>query len=152
MAARRDVFSHREVFGSLAILTVTSVSVYTGLWFIDFGPGGPTPWVLFTNPQTVSTLANLGEVTVGTLGVALTVITIIVELASNRYTPRITELFIRDPVNGLMMGFFVVTALLVLWVDMSMYGDHWPKWMAIAAISAMSLSLYAAYLAAVVAQ
>ncbi len=141
MAARREVFSHREVFLSLAMLSVTSVSVYTALWFVDFGPGGPSPWALFTNPQTVSTLANLGEVTVGTLGVALTVITIIVELASNRYTPRITELFIRDPVNVLMMSFFVVTALLVLWVDMSMYSDHWPKWMAIAAISGMSTSL-----------
>jgi hypothetical protein len=141
MARRRDSFSQREVFSSLAVLTGTSVALYTALWFADFGLGGPTPWALFTDPDTVSTLANLGEVTVGTLGVALTVITIIVELASNRYTPRITELFIRDPVNGLMMGFFVVTALLVLWADMSMYGDHWPKWMAITAVAAMSTSL-----------
>jgi hypothetical protein len=52
------------------------------------------------------------------LAIAITVVAIIVELASNRYTHRITELFVREPINFLVMGFFVVTALVGLWVNL----------------------------------
>lgn len=140
MAARQDQFSYFHVFFSLSALIAVCVAVYGGLWLFDFGLSGPTPFALFTDSKAVSTLSNLGEVTVATLGVALTVITIIVELASNRYTPRITELFIRDPINVLVLGFFVCTAVIVLWVEMSLYDTHYPRAMAIVAIGAMTAS------------
>jgi len=63
-------------------------------------------------------LSNAGEVAAAVLAIALTVVAIIVELAANRYTHRITELFVTEPINLLVMGFFVVTALLSLWVTL----------------------------------
>jgi hypothetical protein len=65
-----------------------------------------------------NTLGNAGEIITAVLGIAITVVAIIVELASNRYTHRITELFVREPINFSVMGFFVVTALYGLWVNM----------------------------------
>lgn len=66
-----------------------------------------------------NTLANAGEIVAAVLAIALTVVAIIVELASNRYTPRVTELFISEPVNFIVMGLFVVTALQGMWVTMT---------------------------------
>jgi hypothetical protein len=85
---------------------------------------GATPWGMLQvlmRPSLASaqnTLGNAGEIITAVLGIAITVVAIIVELASNRYTHRITELFVREPINFSVMGFFVVTALYGLWVNM----------------------------------
>jgi hypothetical protein len=65
-----------------------------------------------------NTLGSAGEIAASVLAIAVTVVAIIVELASNRYTHRITELFVREPRNFLVMGFFVITALQGLWVNL----------------------------------
>lgn len=71
------------------------------------------------NPNSAqNTLSSAGEVVAAVLAIAITVVAIIVELASNRYTHRITELFVREPINFLVMGFFVITALQGLWVNL----------------------------------
>ena len=118
------------------------VFLYLTLYVIEFGnPLINPPWDLFSGPQAIDTLISFSEVTVGVLGIAITVVAIIVELAANRYTPRITELFLRDPVNGFVLGSFVVTAVLVVWIDMSLHGAHYPTTMAWAATFLMSMSL-----------
>jgi hypothetical protein len=53
------------------------------------------------------------------LGIVITVVSIVVQLAATRYTPRITPMFFRDPKNLAMLGFFVVTCILGLWVSLS---------------------------------
>lgn len=69
--------------------------------------------LLHPNPVTAQEmLGNSAEVVAAVLGIAITVVAIIVELAANRYTHRITELFVREPTNLVVMGFFVVTALM----------------------------------------
>jgi hypothetical protein len=145
MSARRHVFSLGEVGVSLAVLVATTTTIYGVLWYIDFGQMAhpPGPYTLFTTPGAIGALSNLGEVTVGILGAALTVVTIIVELASNRYTPRITELFVRDPINLFMLSFFVCSSVLVVWIEMSLYGGAHPGAMVMVAVGAMTVSLLA---------
>ena len=76
--------------------------------------------VFHPNPlAAATTLSNAAEVTAAVLGVALTVVAIVVELASNRYTHRVTELFVSEPRNFLIMGLFVVTALQGMWVSLT---------------------------------
>ena len=61
-----------------------------------------TSWTCSFSPIPVSaqnTLGSAGEVVAAVLAIAITVVAIIVELASNRYTHRITELFVREPIN-----------------------------------------------------
>lgn len=137
-------FTRGEMLASFLILAGVSAFFYLTLWTIDFGlMWGQTPLELFVQPGAVDTLTNFGEITVGVLGISLTVVTIIVELASNRYTPRITELFLRDPVNASVLSFFVVSAVFIVWVDMSLYGARYPQYMAGAAVLLMSATLLA---------
>ena len=62
-------------------------------------------------------LTNSAEIVAGVLGIAVTVVAIIVELAATRYNHRITDLFIREPVNVLVLSFFVATTLMCVWVS-----------------------------------
>ncbi len=81
-------------------------------------PGAIWGLLLDPNPKSaLGAISNAAEVVAAVLGVAITVVAIVVELASNRYTHRITELFVAEPVNFGVMGFFVVTALQCLAVS-----------------------------------
>ncbi len=64
----------------------------------------------------VTALGNTAEVMAGVLAIAITVVAIVTELAANRYTHRITQLFVRDPVNVAVMAFLVAVVLQALWV------------------------------------
>ncbi|MBN2544963.1 MAG: DUF2254 domain-containing protein [Spirochaetes bacterium] len=57
-------------------------------------------------------LANAGgEIIFGLLGIVMTVVAIIVELASNRYTARVSDLFVRDKVNMLYLILLSITSI-----------------------------------------
>jgi hypothetical protein len=61
-------------------------------------------------------VANSAEVIAGVLGIAATLVAIIVELAATRYNHRITDLFIREPLNLIVLSFFVITTLACVWI------------------------------------
>ncbi|MEZ4317330.1 MAG: DUF2254 family protein [Myxococcota bacterium] len=128
---------------ALIVISAVSLGAYGVLWLIDFGISGTPPWWLFAEPGAHETLGSFSEVTVGILGIAITVVAIIVELAANRYTPRITELFVNDRVNQTVMGFFVLTTVVVLLVNMSLYSGHHPLAMVWTSTALMTFSLLA---------
>ena len=61
-------------------------------------------------------MGNAAEVISALLAIVITVVAIVVELAATRYTHRITELFIREPINVIVLSFFVLTTVLCLWI------------------------------------
>ncbi|MDF1661590.1 MAG: DUF2254 domain-containing protein [Planctomycetota bacterium] len=71
-------------------------------------------------------LGSVAEVVAAILGIAITVVAIIVELAANRYTSRVTDLFIRDRVNFFVLGLFVTATLTCLWTASSIHQDFTP--------------------------
>ena len=104
-----------------ALLAAAAAALFAVSYGIDIQnarePGHAASLFLRPNPESVLvTLSNAAEVVAAILGIAITVVAIVVELAANRYTHRITELFIQEPINFLVPGFFVVTALQALWV------------------------------------
>ena len=102
----------------LSILLGFALCIFVFTFLVDTG-GEPQLLALFfvPNPSAAAdTIANAGEVVAAVLGIAITVVAIIVELAATRYTHRITELFVSEPVNFAVMGFFVVTALQAVFV------------------------------------
>ncbi len=125
----------------LAGLSAASVLLYGAMWVIDIGPSGEGPLTLFGRPEAVQTLVGLGEVTIATLGVALTVVAIIVELAATRYTAKVTDLFVRAPANIAALGLFALTTVMVLWTNMSLYGSRWPSTMVLVSVGMVSVSL-----------
>lgn len=77
--------------------------------------------------QARNTLGSLGEVMAAVLGLALTVSSIIVQLAATRFTPIVTSLFFRARTNLLVLGFFVVCNVYVLWVNFSVGEGSVPR-------------------------
>jgi hypothetical protein len=84
-------------------------AVFAGLAWLSGGSEA-------ANTDVTSTAA---EVTAGVLAIAVTVVAIVLELAANRYTHRITHLFVREPINAATLGFFVVTTMACLWVSVT---------------------------------
>ena len=65
--------------------------------------------------RALDVLGSAAEVVAGVLAIAITVVAIVVELASNRYSHEITGLFLRDRWNLAVLALLVITALLCLW-------------------------------------
>lgn len=93
--------------------------------------------------QARSTVDGLGEVMAAVLGLALTVSSIIVQLAATRFTPHITVLFFRARTNVLVLGFFVVSTVFVVWVNFSLDGADYvgPRWDVLFSMLLMTASL-----------
>lgn len=77
--------------------------------------------------QARNTLGGLGEVMAAVLGLALTVSSIVVQLAATRFTPHITNLFFRARTNLMVIGFFVTSSVFVLWVNFSVGETYLPR-------------------------
>ena len=92
-------------------------------------------------------LTNAAEVVAGVLGIAVTVVAIIVELAATRYNHRITTMFVREPLN-LVLVFFVATTIVALWAP-SVPEDSTAHLIAMSMVS-ISLVLLLPYFAFVV--
>ncbi len=91
--------------------------------------------------QARSTLGGLGEVMAAVLGLALTVSSIIVQLAATRFTPHITSLFFRARTNLLVLGFFVTATVFVVWVNFSIADNYVPRWGVLFSMLLMTASL-----------
>ncbi len=59
-------------------------------------------------------LASLGEVMAAVLGLSLTVVAIVVQLASQRYSPQLIDVFLRDRVNVFAISFLVGATIYVV--------------------------------------
>jgi hypothetical protein len=132
-----------HIIAGFGALLAVSCAVYGAIWLVEYGshPASVGVLELWTSPRAADVLSGTAEVTVAVLGITLTVVALIVELATRRFTARIGPLFMRDPVNSLVLGAFVVTVVLVLWVDMSLYGPDYPETMILVAMGALSLSI-----------
>lgn len=102
---------------AFALLFGASAVAVLGTWTLDVAltheahRGFVATMLRPHDTSAFSAINGLPEVVVAVLGIAITVVSIIVELASSRYTGRIADLFIKDRVNLLVLGFFVVTSV-----------------------------------------
>jgi hypothetical protein len=124
-----------------ALLLALAVGIYGVVWTIDYGRWERNPFALWTGPGAYDVLSNFAEVTIAVLGIAITVVAILVELASTRYTARVAELFVRDRVSRVVMGFFVVSSLVILWIGLSLREGAQPRAMALTAVVLETSSL-----------
>jgi hypothetical protein len=87
-----------------------SVHVLTdpGAWLEELDDGG-----------ALEAVSNAAEVVAAVLAIAITVVAIVVELAATRYSHLITRLFMREPVNFLVLGLFLVTTVQCVWTSVT---------------------------------
>jgi hypothetical protein len=109
------------IFGASLLLVLSTTALDAA-----HHPSSVDVWRLFLEPDpasAVGALSNAGEIVAAVLSIAITVAAIVVELASSRYTHRITELFVAEPINLVVTGFFVVTGLQSLWISLTFDPD-----------------------------
>jgi hypothetical protein len=115
-----------EAVLAFAVLAAITAGIHGILWIGQFGTSGPWPWDLASRAAAPDALAGFAGSAVSVLGIAITVVAIIVELAANRYTPRVSELFVRDPVNVAVLSSFAVTAVLSVGTMLALNAPAWP--------------------------
>jgi hypothetical protein len=134
----------RVWFLPLAALALAGTTLFLVSWHLDTRPGSPSlveALLALNDEHAVAALGGVAEVVTQVLGVAISVVAIIVELASNRYTHRVTELFFRARVNFVVMGLFVLSGLDGLWVSLMFRGNRVPVHATLLAMGLMTASM-----------
>ncbi len=122
----------------IALLALVAGLIFGGCWLLDAywlgersGPSlrlGPLQLLLDLDAGTLQNeLGALAQIIVAVLGIAITVVSIVVQLAATRYTPRIADMFFRDKTNLAIIGFFVVACLNAVWVTLSVSTNYVPR-------------------------
>ncbi len=128
---------------ALAIISAVCGGLLFITFYIDFEqqPNVSISELLFHRGM-VSAISGMPEVIAGVLGIAITVVAIIVELAANRYTSRVTDLFVKSPTNLAVLGFFVVSCLLCIGISIAGESDSFvPRIGRVVTLAAISLCL-----------
>ena len=113
------------------------MTLFAAFWLLDYffvGPPpaadarGPVSQLFHFDAETLqNALGNLAQVIAAVLGIAITVVSIVVQLAATRYTSRVADMFFRDRTNLMVMGFFVVACINAVWVSLSVTRDYVPQ-------------------------
>lgn len=100
-----------------ALLCIASVGLFVILGVLEGStPASLVDWLRgYEVERAQDVLGNLAQVLAAVLAVAVTVVAIVVELAANRYSHEITRLFLREPVNLVVLGLLVITTVLCVW-------------------------------------
>lgn len=128
----------------LSTLAAASLALLAASWSLDRHPGSASLFATLTaldRDRAAEALGGVAQVVTQVLGVAISVVAIIVELASNRYTHRVTELFFRAKVNFAVMGLFVLAGLDGLWVSLMFRDGRAPVLATLLAMALMSASM-----------
>ncbi len=97
------------------------------VWVVTAALGGatvladPSGWLSTLDERgALEAVSNSAEVVAAVLGIAITVVAIVVELAATRFSHLITRLFMREPVNMIVLGLFVITTIQCVWIGISL--------------------------------
>jgi hypothetical protein len=132
LKAIAKIFSKKSAAWSRALITLfcTSTAVYFITRLIDYlcftytthypGSNYSLDWMGRLLPSDIGNLTNtlggLGELVTSVMGIEITVIAIIVQLAANKYSSQIMEIFLENKSNVFIFGIYVITAVNTLLV------------------------------------
>jgi len=129
----------RRSLVTLGFLAAFAIAAFSAVWLLDYyvidadaihggRRGGPFAQLFDFDAETMqNALGSLSQVIAAVLGIAITVVSIVVQLAATRYTSRVADLFFRDRINLGVMGFFVVACVEALWVSFTVRRDYVPQ-------------------------
>jgi hypothetical protein len=104
----------------LAALVLGAVSAWlqgSGLSILS----DPLVWLTRLDPDTAaSSLSDAAQLVANVVAIAITVVAIVVELAANRYSHRITRIFVTEPINIVVMSMFIITTVQCVWISVTL--------------------------------
>ncbi len=120
----------------IVVLAAAALLTFWGLYTLDHfltasPPDAPprTPlerYLRFDPEMLTDAFAALATVLAAVFGIVIMVVSIIVQLSSDRYT-GVARLFLRDPINIGVMGFYVVGCVTAVWLSMALQADYVPR-------------------------
>ncbi|MEN9215108.1 MAG: DUF2254 family protein [Gloeomargarita sp. DG02_3_bins_56] len=106
------------------------LAVIVGLVIIAAAVVGPGARWLTPKIQNVEALAGfvatLAEVLSGVLGFTISAVAIVVQLSAERFSPKVTELFLRERTNWLTILFLIIANLISVWTTLAFAFDPIP--------------------------
>jgi hypothetical protein len=122
----------RTLVYPLLLLGGLALTIFLGFYLVDWWllrpKENPIALLLRFDVDTLqNALGNMAQVVAAILGIVITVVSIVVQLAATRYTPRIADMFFRDRTNLGVLGFFVVACINAVWVSISVDHDFLPR-------------------------
>jgi len=113
-------------------LAGTASVLFFGFYLVDWAMGdlhgNPIANLLTFDVDTLeNALGNMAQVVAAVLGIVITVVSIVVQLAATRYTPRVADMFFRDRTNLGVLAFFVVACINAVWVSVSIEKNFVPR-------------------------
>lgn len=85
-------------------------------------------------------IGQLGPISIAMLGIVVTVVAIIVQLAAGRYA-GVVRMFLRDRVNALALSYYVVLGVFGIWLSLGLQEGFVPRVALLAGASGASLGL-----------
>jgi hypothetical protein len=132
------------ILGGIALLTFASV------YFLDHEVTGGVPgaaktgvvsrYVQFEPGLIADALGGLAAMTAAVLGIVITVVSLLVQLTSNRYS-GVAQMFLRDRTNVLVMAYYVVTCVVGIACSLSLHSDFVPRAAVLVMMTACAIGL-----------
>jgi hypothetical protein len=97
-------------------------------------------YLSFNAELITDALPALGMTIVAVLGIVLTVVAVVVQLSSDRYT-GVAMMFLREPVNIAVLSFYIVASLCAVWLSVALRPDFVPRSLLIVVMILTSLGL-----------
>lgn len=93
------------------------------------------------DPELITdALPALGMTIVAVLGIVLTVVAIVVQLSSERYT-GVAMMFLREPIHVAVLAFYIIASLCAVWLSVTLRPDFVPRSLLIVVMVLTSLGL-----------
>lgn len=136
MAADTESFQARWV-RPVAWLTAAALTVFWSSYALDyfvtggshgsaFHQGVLSRYLDFDPSSITDAVSALAAMVAAVLGIVITVVSIIVQLSSDRYT-GVASMFLRDRLNIGVMGFYIIGTVVGVLLSVSLKGDYVPR-------------------------
>lgn len=125
----------------IAILGGIALLGFSTFYLIDHRPGGAAASYVSFEPSLISdALAGLAGMTAAVLGIVITVVSLLVQLTSERYT-GVAQMFLRDRTNVVVMAYYVVTCCVGVFTSLALHETFVPRATVFAMLSATVFGL-----------
>jgi hypothetical protein len=127
--------TRRRWVGPIVVLTSAALVLFAGFYSLDFyyasspdaSASNPLSHYLeFDSDHISDATASLAAMTAAVFGIVVTVVSIIVQLSAERYT-GVARMFMRDRVNLTVMGYYIVTTVVGIWLSTALRGQFVPR-------------------------
>ena len=119
----------------IAILGGIAILAFAGFYVIDHYVTGGVPNTVATGTKRIlefepalitDALSGLAGMTAAVLGIVITVVSLLVQLTSDRYT-GVARMFLRDRTNVSVMSFYVITCVVGVFLSLSLHSEFVPR-------------------------